>query len=463
MNQTPKSTTPAGRSAVPLREKIAYGLGGGSEILMANIILKLALPVYHLGLGVSASVIGMILMGSKIFDAVSDPVMGAISDNSRLRWGRRKPFVLLGAAFTALFCAAMWRMPSGLDVPMLTIYFSVAAIFYYAAYTVFYVPYNALGYEMTDNYDERTRVMTFKWGIGATISFLVIPAVLPLCYWINPDNAAEGARWIGPIVGLLILVLAVPAALLPRERKAAPASIPFFRALAFTLRNRSMLLLCGMIVSSLVGMMLLVSWLIFLNMAYLQGMNQQASAQMVFWGDIVFSIMNIGFVFVCGWLATRFDKRTILIAGLAWMCIGMLCSYFYITPALPYLQLMWTLFLAPGMAAVWVLSNSCIADVCDEDELQTGARREGFYGAVYSFSMKAGAGVGLGLAGILLDALGFDKALAEQTPQTINALRLAFAGLPALCFAVAAVLAVLYPITRQRHHEIKQLLLKQNE
>ena len=141
----------------------------------------------------------------------------------------------------------------------------------------------------------------------------------------------------------------------------------------------------------------------------------------------------------------------------------MLGSYFYVTPSRPYLQLMWTLFLAPGMAAVWVLSNSCIADVCDEDELRTGARREGFYGAVYSFSMKAGAGVGLGLAGILLDALGFDKALAEQTPQTINALRLAFAGLPALCFAVAAVLAVLYPITRQRHHEIKQLLLKQNE
>lgn len=74
--------------------------------------------------------------------------------------------------------------------------------------------------------------------------------------------------------------------------------------------------------------------------------------------------------------------------------------------------------------------------------------------------MKAGAGVGLGLAGILLDALGFDKAFAEQTPQTISALRLAFAGLPALCLAVAAVL---YPITRQRHHEIKQLLLKQNE
>ncbi|MBU3666048.1 MAG: MFS transporter [Chthoniobacterales bacterium] len=450
------------RESLPLREKIAYGLGGGSEILMANVILKLALPVYHLGLGVSASVIGMILMGSKIFDAVSDPVMGSISDNSRLRWGRRKPFVLLGAAFTALFCAVMWRMPDGLDAHALAVYFSVAAIFYYAAYTVFYVPYNALGYEMTDNYDERTRVMTFKWGIGATISLLIIPAVLPLCYWIHPDNAAAGARWVGPVVGVLILALAVPAALLPRERKAAPAGIPFFRALAFTLRNRSMLLLCGIIVCSLVGMLLLVSWMLFLNMAYLQGMNQKASAQMVFWGDLIFSVLNVGFVFVCGWLATRFDKRTILIAGLAWISVGILLSYFYFTPALPYLQLLWTLFLAPGMAAVWVLSNSCIADVCDEDELRTGARREGFYGAVYSFSMKAGAGVGLGLAGVLLDALGFDKALTEQAPQTVSALRLAFAGLPALCFALATALAMLYPITRQRHHEIQQSLLKQN-
>ena len=75
--------------------------------------------------------------------------------------------------------------------------------------------------------------------------------------------------------------------------------------------------------------------------------------------------------------------------------------------------------------------------------------------------MKAGAGIGLGLAGILLDTLGFDKALAEQAPQTISALRLAFAGLPALCFALAAVLAVIYPITRQRHREIQRLLLNQ--
>jgi GPH family glycoside/pentoside/hexuronide:cation symporter len=212
------------------------------------------------------------------------------------------------------------------------------------------------------------------------------------------------------------------------------------------------------------GMMMLISWLQFLNMTYIYSMNQQHSANMVFLGDMVFSVLNIGFMFAVSWLATRLDKRTVLVSGLVTMSVGVPLSFFYITPIYPILQLLWAVFLAPGMAAVWLLTNSCIADFCDEDELCTGARREGFYGAVYSFSMKAGAGVGLGIAGILLDLIGFDKELIEQSHETILKFRWTFAVIPAVFFALAAWMAALYPITRMRHDVIKQqLTMKKNE
>ena len=115
------------------------------------------------------------------------------------------------------------------------------------------------------------------------------------------------------------------------------------------------------------------------------------------------------------------------------------------------------------MSAIWVLTNSCIADVCDEDELRTGLRREGFYGAIFSFTMKLGTALGLGVAGITLDVIGFDKTQAMQTENTILKMRLLFAVLPAVFFILAGAMAFFYPITRKRHQQIQLLLAEKNK
>lgn len=451
------------RSHICIKERIAYGIGSGTEILMANLILKLAFPVYNLGLGVSASLIGIVMMVTKIFDAASDPLMGYISDGSRLKWGRRKPFILIGGLLTGVLCTLMWRAPEGLTSNGYFWYFMIIALFYYTFYTVFYVPYNALGYEMTDNYDERTRLMSYKWGIGATVGLVILPLVLPLCYQFDPQNCAVGARVIGPLVGVLMMLFTIPPGIVPRERKVSHTEIPFMKALVSTLQSKSMLLLCGIIVFCLIGIIVVTSWLQFLNMAYVYAMNEKLSANMVFKCDIIYGIINIIFMFVASAAATRLDKKVVLICGLFLMCGGILLSYFYITPAIPHLQLLWTVLLAPGMSAIWVLTNSCIADVCDEDELRTGLRREGFYGAIFSFTMKLGTALGLGVAGITLDVIGFDKTQAMQTENTILKMRLLFAVLPAVFFILAGAMAFFYPITRKRHQQIQLLLAEKNK
>ncbi len=444
------------------KEKVAYGLGGGAEIIMANSILILAMPVYYLGLGVRAEVLGLILLGTKIFDAVTDTFMGHLSDNSRLRWGRRKPYILLGGLVAGLICIPLWR-PVQMSTAGYMWYFFLISILYYLFYTVFYVPYNALGYEMTRDYDERTRLMTYKWGIGSVMGIGILPLLLPLCYAIDPNNAAVGARFWGPLAGGMIVLLCIAPSVVPRERIVHQEKIPFFRALATTLQNKPFLLLCGIIVLALVGIIGMLQLRLFLNMAYVYQMDQKVSADMVKWFDYLYGAVNTLGMFGAGFLAVRFDKKKVLAAGLLMVAVGIAASWFYITPRYPYLQLLLGLLTAPGMSCVWVLTNSCIADVCDYDELSTGMRREGLYGAVFSFSMKLGSAIGLGLCGFVLWLVGFDKELTAQTYETVIRFRLAFALIPALFFAAALALAWKYPINKQSLLDVQRQLAARKE
>jgi GPH family glycoside/pentoside/hexuronide:cation symporter len=201
----------------------------------------------------------------------------------------------------------------------------------------------------------------------------------------------------------------------------------------------------------------------FLNMAYIFQMNEQTSADMNMWFDYTYGIINMVCMFVASSLAARFDKKKVLVVGLLLIVVGLASCCLYITPKYPYLQLLLAVLTAPGMSCVWVLTNSCIADVCDYDELQTGLRREGFYGAVYAFFMKLGSALGLGLGGLILYLVGFDKELTAQSAETILRFRVVFALVPAAVFAAAVVLALKYPITKQKLLAVQQQLAQRRE
>lgn len=430
------------------KEKLCYGLGSGAEVIIANSILILAYPVYYLGLGVPSKWLGLILLGTKLFDAATDTVMGYFSDNSPFRGGRRKPFILIGAISTCIVSFLIWRPPE-MQARGYAIYFLIMSTLFYAFYTVFHVPYHALGYEMTQNYDERTRLMTYKWGIGQAFGIGILPLLLPLSYKVDPGNAAIGARFWGPVSGVLFLILAIASAVVPKERAVRQEKISFSKALAITLKNKQFLLICAAIFLSLTGILVLLQLRQFLNMAYLYRMNQQMSAEMVKWFDYFYGAINMIFMFIVGQFAIRFEKKHVLLSGLALLAISSSLSFFYMTPDYPSRQLFLAILLAPGMSAVWVITNSCIADICDYDQMETGLRREGMYGAVFSFTMKCGAALGVSLGGFILWLVGFDKDILIQKESTVLALRLIFAFLPAILFGIACALFSQYSITRK--------------
>ena len=146
---------------VPFWEKLALGTGALSSFFGFGAIGILALPVYNILLGVDAKLVGIALMIPRIWDAVTDPLMGRISDNHHSKYGRRRPFVVTGALIMGTLFTFVWTVPSGLSEMMTITYFVVMQLLFFTAYTIFAVPYNALTYEMTPDYNERTRVMAF--------------------------------------------------------------------------------------------------------------------------------------------------------------------------------------------------------------------------------------------------------------------------------------------------------------
>lgn len=183
-----KETT-AQQDRVPFREKLSLGTGALASFFGFGAIGIMALPVYNILLGVDAKLVGIALMIPRIWDAVTDPLMGRISDNHHSRHGRRRPFVVSGALAMGALFIFVWTVPAGFSDLMKTVYFIVMQMVFFTAFTVFAVPYNALTYEMTPDYNERTRVMAYVAFFHKTGEML--------CGWMLPIATALGAAVVG--------------------------------------------------------------------------------------------------------------------------------------------------------------------------------------------------------------------------------------------------------------------------
>ena len=179
---------------IPLVNKIGYAFGAMTDNLIMNAFGGLVMPVYNLALFVDPVLLGWAVAIPRIFDAIIDPVIGNISDNTRTRWGRRRPYIFIGAILCALLLPVIWMSPSHSNWGVFT-WLLIFGFLYLVAYSVFIVPYQALGFEMTTDYDERTRLLAWPNYIGLTMSFLLpwLPRMIELKAFGGP---VQGAIWV---------------------------------------------------------------------------------------------------------------------------------------------------------------------------------------------------------------------------------------------------------------------------
>jgi glycoside/pentoside/hexuronide:cation symporter, GPH family len=443
-------------------------MGSLGDNYAGNTIHQLKDAVYTVALGVPPELIGWALSIPRLLDSVLDPLIGYWSDQSSSRWGRRRPFIFGGALALGTTMILLWHPPAqaGWSHHALAGYFLVVSMLYYAAYSLFLVPYRALGLELTQDYHDRTRLQAWGMMVGL-IGGLGIPWLYKLSLLIGgstaemvaPGAILAGARWVGIGVGVLILITCVVPAVFCREppRTASPPRTSLRLALRATLGNRPFLHMLGMNGFAVIGLYAPVTVVLLVNIYDLFAGDQHAAATLTGYLGMVMLLGCLAGVPVNTALSGRIGKRGTALIALALAATGCASLWWTLLPAHPYGALASQFLIGWGSQGIWLMSATMNADVCDRDELATGQRRQGLYGAVFALEQKVAFACAALLGGYLVARCGY---VAGATPDatTLHHLRVTLVITPTVCLALAALAIMSYPLTRARVEDIQRQL-----
>ncbi len=472
MDETPQGTTEAPTrkesGKLSIKEKVVVGTGGLPVFLGANGVNALSMPFYNMMLGVPTAILGTAIMIPRIWDAFTDPIMGNISDNFHSKYGRRRPFILLGAILMGLTFGSIWMVPIEWGNHAKIAWFIVTNLLFYTSFTIFSVPFISLTYEMSPNYDERTSIqgyVTFWSKTGELLYQAVIPLATMLMTWkyatsdLLEVQKVEGVRivtWLYAAVGMGILG-SLPA-IFGKERyydvskkELHGKKTHFWKNIKDSFGNKPFTILCLLSVGTMFAGMFASCMDYYLLVYYMFNGDVAEGSKWKLIVTIGYAVMGfVGIPIVVG-----ICKRTTKLKALQFVYVLMILNA----------GLRWFIFQPGNQAWIWLdpltgglfwigvgtVMQSMIADVCDDDELRNGNRREGMFGAIFGWATKLAIAVSWAFAGVLLEFIGFDEALkAAQTPETFMGMRISMvfgAALPALaCFLVMRF----YPLTKEK-------------
>ncbi len=469
---------------VPTKTRFLWGMGGFSDAMIYNGTGSLVNVIYVNALGVNAALVNLACAIPRFLDFVTDPMVGHLSDNTRSRWGRRRPWMLAGLIISAVTTMLLWyppHAPAGGDWRTFAYLAVLMSLLYALGYAFFCIPHAAMGYEMTTDYNERTHLFKWRFTLFAVAGFLN-PWSLPLAMWLEGPRAqvlrgAEGIITVSAIVAVLILLAGLPSVLFCKENVAdhrGVEKIGFLRAARLTLDNKPFRLL---VISNVITKFCMQVTGIFFAFIFLyhitQGDQRAGSAYLaIFFNALnVFSLCSMAPV---AWLTDRMGKKNSLLTMLMMSAFAYTSLWFTFTNVpgaflhipLPWgasgngFTLQWPCLITAALIGMFtstipMILNSMIADVCDLDELKSGHRREAFYGAVFVTTDKIAMAVSLALQGFLLVASGFDSKLDVQPVGTIHFWLLALIITQPTGFLIGMLSIFIYPLSKTRLQQIR--------
>jgi GPH family glycoside/pentoside/hexuronide:cation symporter len=438
--------------------KLAYGAGDlGAAI--ATAINGFFLNAFLLDVaGLRPAMAGSIFLITKLWDAVNDPLLGMLSDRTRTRWGRRRPWLLFAAIPFGVFFFLQWNVPPLSDAGKFW-YYLVVAILLDTAFTAINVPYAALTPELTHDYDERTSLSSYR------MSFSILGGVLAAFFHTILVGMFPEVR-VGYMVSAAIwaVFITVPNWItfaFTREvhfTEDRPKGLGFVEGLKIAFRNRAFVL---------VTVIYLLSWLsiqfvqtnLILYVRYWMGAEAQ-------FGPLILAVQFSSFIFVLIW--TRVSQkagkqRTYYIGMGVWIavCVGL----FFVQPGQLALLFLLAILAGAGVSIGYIIPWSMIPDVIEQDELETGQRREGVFYGFFVFMQKLGLSLGLAISNFILEAAGYitpvpGGPVPVQPASVLMALRLFVSFAPAVVLLISFLVVRAYPITRERHAAIRAQLAR---
>lgn len=461
-------------------ERLAYAMGGVANNYMANTLPMLALPIFSVGLGVEAWKVGLALALPRVWDAVTDPIIGHLSDSSKSRWGRRRPFILAGALATFATYSLLWVPTPSWGPDAIFWWFMATSFLFYTATTIFAIPYIAIGYEIAADSVERAKLMTFRSVVGSFFS-LGMPWIYAMCFW--NWQALTGAGSLGErlsglvvqqqggqleppgyqIVGVALaafMALTGVCAFFCKENPSAVATERnrFFHSFGLALRNRPFVFLTGTLIFTMFGIFLVMPMATYVNIYHIFDGDQAAAATLLAKVGTAQALAGILLIPIAGYLIARFGAGRLMTVFLGITAASFAIKYWTYTPTNPWLQVIPLIMWAFSWAGVMLAFNVMLGDVCDLDDLNTGERREGIYGAINQFLTKLMIALSTALSGALLSMSGIVAGAAQQTPEAVWWLRIEFSILPFLIALLGAAAFFFYPLSDRRANEVRDEL-----
>jgi len=456
---------------VGMGQKIAFGFG-----MLANQMFPAALGVFIIvlvqDLGFAALLWGIIQFAPRIFDAITDPLMGFISDNTKSKWGRRRQYVFIGGIIMGIAYVAMWQLYEDDGILYNFIYFFSWSLVFYLGLTIFSVPYVAMGYEISDDFHERTQIMAIAQFIGQW-AWVIAPWFWVILYdpsWF-PEGAGQGVRDLSVWVAIPCTIFALIPAIFIKSKSTKDRSdfVPininyilksikgiFISAFeAFKIKQFKKIAFATFLIFNSFQVIAAFTFLIIVHYMFnsdpASAGNWPALHGSV--GALITSFLIIPLITV---ISKKIGKKKAFILSQLISIIGYVLFWFLFVPGKPYLFLFALPFHSFGIGSLFTIMMSMTADICDLDELENGKRREGVLGAVYWWMVKLGFGVAALLSGFILWLVGFDP--EQVTESATTGMRLFYTFLP-ICGVVCAILIMKdYDITEERANEIKNEL-----
>ncbi|PLX01003.1 MAG: MFS transporter [Marinilabiliales bacterium] len=460
---------------VPIGQKLAFGAGN-----LVNNLLPGALGIFMFFLvtafGMDPFLAGLLGGLPRIFDAITDPIMGYISDNTKSRFGRRRPYIFIGAILSGVLFAVLWQLDPT-DTQMFNFwYFLILSLVYLVGNTIFSTPLIGLGYEMTSDYSERTRLMGFSQIVGQ-IAWMIVP-----WFWVliaDPDlfeTQVIGVHQLSVVVGAICIVLGILPAIyckgIDPGKMENRAKITFsslftnlkdlFKGIAQISKNIPFVRLCGATFLVFNGFQMVASFSYFIIVFYMFNGDYGITGTWPAWFSTISAMATAFLVIpVITKMSTKFGKRQAFIISTAISIVGYGLKWWGFNPVNPWLIFIPVPLMAFGIGGLFTLMMSMTADVCDLDELKNGMpRKEGTFGAIYWWMVKLGQAIALVLGGLVLKLVGFDQNAAVQTVETMTNLRIADILIPSITAALAIWVMWKYSLNEERVHEIKEILVK---
>jgi GPH family glycoside/pentoside/hexuronide:cation symporter len=454
---------PSSQPHLSLRQKLAYASGVFLDQAGLHSVNALAMPVYNVVLGMNPAYIGYALASFRLWDAMLDPLIGYITDGWKSRWGRRKPFMLVGAILCGIIFPLVWIASTSWSEGAMLAYFVVLNLMYFSALAVYGIPYQALGFELTPDYNERTSLYTIR-GWVSYAGFMGMGWIFPLSQsgWFG--SPIQGVHMVTAIVGCFFMLTALVPVIflnerfvaLPQSSTSAPAKLSLVATVTDALRNSAYRKLVIASCLMIIGPSVVSSLGLYLNIYYICGGDVKAGATLAGIIGTCVALVSLGMIPTLPALGRRFGKAPTMIGCMVLQLAGSALKWVCYNPAYPYWQLLPGVLLAIGNAGFWTLVPSMVADVCDLDEFQNGRRREGTFASVTQWINKVGYSAANALSGLVLVWIGFQASLGgAQSAATLLWMRILFVVIPAAAFFGCLLLIRNYPLNSVRLQEIR--------